>query len=66
MILAEVRFLIKSPAYEVLFIGAGQAGSGSKEDGTEILTPWMKKGNRGMQGTSEEQAEQVAYLKRPP
>lgn len=44
LILAEVRFCLKSPAYEMLIcemfiIGVGQAGSGPKQDGTEILSP---------------------------
>lgn len=53
--------------YEMFIIGVGQAGSGSKEDGTEILPPWKDKGKRGMQGTCVEQAEQVAtQLKRLP
>lgn len=47
--------------YEMFIIGVGQAGSGSKEDGTEILPPWKDKGKRGMQGTCVEQAEQVAH-----
>lgn len=66
--LAEGRFLIKSPAYEMLIyemliIGVDQARSGSKEDGTEI-SPWKEKGKRDMHGTCVEQAEQVAQLKR--
>lgn len=36
--------------YEMLIIDVDQAGSGSKEDGTEI-SPWKEKGKRGMQGT---------------
>lgn len=47
----------------LLLIGVGQAGSGPKQDGTEILSPWEEKGKRGMQGTCVEQAEQVAQLK---
>lgn len=59
LILAQVRFLIKSPAYErliyeMLTVGVGQARSGPKQDGTEILSPWEEKGKRGMQGTCVE------------
>lgn len=69
--MAEVRFHFKSPAYEMLIyemfiIGVGQAGSGPKEDVTEILSPCEEKGKRGMQETCVEQAEQVARLKRLP
>lgn len=45
--------------YEMFIIGVGQAGSGPKEDVTEILSPWEEEGKRGMQGTCVEQVEQT-------
>lgn len=50
--------------YEMFITGVGQAGSGPKEDVTEILSPWEEEGKRGMQGTYVEQVQQVARLKR--
>lgn len=52
--------------YEMFIIGVGQAGSGPKEDATEILSPWEEEGERGMRETCVEQVEQVAWLKRLP